>query len=112
MMSEQGSTTWRTLTGVFLISLATIMDEILLTRIFSVTMWYHFAFAAISLAMFGMTVGALRVYQHPEVFAQSRAKVVMAKNAFWFATTAVVSVIAHLSVPLSSERLTAFVWVS
>ena len=38
------------------------MYEVLLTRIFSVTMWYHFAFVAISVAMFGMTVGALVVY--------------------------------------------------
>jgi hypothetical protein len=38
--------TWRTLVGLFLICLATIMDEILLTRIFSVTMWCHFAFGA------------------------------------------------------------------
>jgi len=32
------------------------MYEILLTRIFSVTMWYHFAFVAISVALFGMTL--------------------------------------------------------
>lgn len=29
--------------GLFLITLSTLMYEILLTRIFSVTMWYHFA---------------------------------------------------------------------
>jgi hypothetical protein len=54
-----------TYAGVFLITLATLMHEILLTRIFSVTMWYHFAFMAISLVMFGMTVGGLSVYLHP-----------------------------------------------
>ena len=45
--------------GLFLVALATMMYEILLTRIFSVTMWYHFAFMAISLAMFGMTLGTI-----------------------------------------------------
>lgn len=71
-MNEGGRVTWRTLAGLFLISLATIMDEILLTRIFSVTMWYHFAFGAISLAMFSMTVGALQVYQRPEIYDRPR----------------------------------------
>jgi len=51
----------QTYAGLFMIALATLMYEILLTRIFSVTMWYHFAFVAISVAMFGMTVGAILV---------------------------------------------------
>lgn len=38
--------------GLFLVTLATIMYEIALTRIFSVTMWYHFALVAISVAFF------------------------------------------------------------
>jgi hypothetical protein len=41
------------------------MYEVLLTRVFSVTMWYHFAFMAISMAMFGMAVGAVVVYLLP-----------------------------------------------
>src|SRR5215467_11213676 len=40
-----------TYAGVFLVALANVMYELLLTRIFSVTMWYHFAFMAISMAM-------------------------------------------------------------
>jgi len=39
--------------GIFLVSLATLVIEISLTRIFSVTMWYHFAFMVISIALFG-----------------------------------------------------------
>src|SRR5262245_65965263 len=58
--------------GLFLVTLATIMYEIALTRIFSVTMWYHFAFVAISVAMFGMTVGALVVYLRPGWFPAER----------------------------------------
>jgi hypothetical protein len=50
-----------TYAGLFLVALATITHQILLTRIFSVTMWYHFAFVAISIAMFGLTAGALLV---------------------------------------------------
>lgn len=50
------------LAALFLVALATVMFEILLTRIFSLTLWYHFAFMAISVAMFGLTVGALLVF--------------------------------------------------
>ncbi len=56
--------------GLFSVAMATLMYEILLTRIFSVTMWYHFAFMAISIAMFGMTVGAIIVYLFPNYFSR------------------------------------------
>ena len=58
--------------GLFFVALATLMYEILLTRIFSVTMLYHFAFVALSVAMFGMTVGALLVYLLPRLFTRER----------------------------------------
>ena len=67
-MSTTRSATPAVYGGLFLVTLATIMYEIALTRIFSVTMWYHFAFVAISVAMFGMTVGALVVYLRPGWF--------------------------------------------
>jgi hypothetical protein len=54
--------------GLFLVTASTLMLEIALTRIFSVTMWYHFAFVAISVALFGMTVGALVVHLLPHRF--------------------------------------------
>ena len=54
-----------TYSGLFCVTLSTLMLEIVLTRIFSVTMWYHFAFVAISVALFGMTVGALIVHLLP-----------------------------------------------
>ena len=58
----------KTYVGLFLVTLATLFYELLLTRIFSVTMWYHFAFMAVSLAMFGLTVGGLLVYLRPNYF--------------------------------------------
>ena len=54
--------------AVFLTTLSGLLFEIGLTRIYSATIWYHFAFVAISIAMFGMTAGALAVYQWPQVF--------------------------------------------
>ena len=64
------------------ITLATLMYEVLLTRIFSVTMWYHFAFMAISIAMFGMTVEQLLSTLFPGRFVASRAKSDLCLSAF------------------------------
>ena len=50
--------------GLFLTTLSLLQLELFLTRIFSVTMWYHFAFMAISLAMFGLAAGAVLVEMH------------------------------------------------
>ena len=38
------------------------MTELALTRIFSVTMYYHFAFLAISIALFGLSASGVLVY--------------------------------------------------
>ncbi len=51
--------------GLFLTTLSLLQLELTLTRIFSVTMWYHFAFMAISLAMFGLAAGAVVVELRP-----------------------------------------------
>jgi len=39
--------------GIFLISVATLILEISLTRLLSVAQWYHFAFMVVSIALFG-----------------------------------------------------------
>jgi spermidine synthase len=39
--------------AVFLVSAATIVFEVALTRVFSVAQWYHFAFMTVSLALLG-----------------------------------------------------------
>jgi len=54
---------------VALTALATILLELSLTRIFSVVFFYHFAFLAISIALFGLGAGGLFAYalrQHGE----------------------------------------------
>ena len=85
--------------GLFLVALATLMYEILLTRIFSVTMLYHFAFVALSLAMFGMTAGALIVYLAPKLFTPARLRWQLALAAVCFPTAIVLSFLTQLSIP-------------
>lgn len=56
--------------GTFLIAFATLALEITLTRLLSVTTWYHLAFFAIATAMLGMTAGAVLVYLKPSWFPE------------------------------------------
>ena len=92
--------------GVFLVTLATLMFEILLTRIFSVNMWYHFAFMAISVAMFGMTVGALLVYLFPLHFTRDKAPRQLGMAALLFGVSVDVCFLAYLCVPFIDDRQT------
>jgi hypothetical protein len=85
-----------TFAGLFLVTLATLMYEILLTRIFSVTMWYHFAFMAVSLALFGMTVGAILVYLGPHRFRPEQAKLQLSVASLLFSVSAVGSFLIHV----------------
>src|SRR5207253_4422970 len=50
------------LLGVVLISATLLMTELALTRIFSAIMFYHFAFLAISLALFGLSASGVFAY--------------------------------------------------
>src|SRR3954462_707761 len=47
--------------GIAAVSAALLMTELALTRIFSVTMYYHFAFLAISIALFGLSASGVTV---------------------------------------------------
>ena len=48
--------------GIFLVTLSGPMFEIALTRIFSATIWYHFAFVAISVALLGWGLGGFALH--------------------------------------------------
>lgn len=77
------------------------MYEILLTRIFSVTMGYHFAFMAVSLAMFGLTAGVIIVYIYPHKFPpQERINTVLARQSFYF-SLATVGFLLHIAIPFT-----------
>src|SRR6202521_5977459 len=86
--------------AIFVLASATLSYQILITRFFSVMLYYHFAFAAISLAMLGLTRGAMEVYNNPARYAAERVGTEFARHAAWFAITGVGAMIAFLCVPL------------
>ena len=87
--------------GIFLVALATLMLEVLLTRVTSVSAWYHLAFFVISLAMLGMTAGAVAVFLKPDAFADADVPERLAQSALGFALAAPICVAIALAVPLS-----------
>ncbi len=89
-----------TLGGVFAIAGATLMYEILLTRIFSVTMWYHFAFLAVAAALLGMTAGAVLVQARPLTFSADAAPRRLATSALLFALGVPATFLVHLAIPV------------
>ena len=61
-MTADTSLAPRHLAGISLISGTLLMTELALTRIFSVVMYYHFAFLAISIALFGLSASGVCAY--------------------------------------------------
>lgn len=55
--------------GLGSVTASTLALEIIEIRLLSVVTWYHLAFFVISMAMFGMTLGALRIQLAPRKFA-------------------------------------------
>ena len=86
--------------AIFVLACATLSFQILITRFFSVMLYYHFAFAAISLAMLGLTRGAMEVYNNAERYAPEAVAREFARHAAWFAVSGVGAMITFLCVPL------------
>src|SRR5438874_13251789 len=54
--------TYSTKIAIFLITLSGLVLEVGLTRIYSASIWYHFAFVAISVALLGWGLGGFTVH--------------------------------------------------
>jgi hypothetical protein len=93
-----------TYAGIFTVALATLMLEILFTRITSVAAWYHLAFFVISLAMLGMTAGAVLVFLLPDWFDDTRVPQRLAQSAFGFAISTPIAAGLIMSIPLLPMR--------
>src|SRR5689334_1281551 len=88
------------LAGLFLATMAALLLEILNTRFLSVSTWYHLSFFAVSLAMFGMSAGAVQVYLQAEKFAADRAPAALKSYGFWFAVSIPVCHVLNLCIPI------------
>src|SRR3954462_3944559 len=86
------------LVGIGLVAGCALALQVLLTRLFSAVLFYHFGFLAISLALLGTGVGGLALYVRPGWFSRAPLSVTLSR---WSALLAALLVL----VPLALVRL-------
>src|ERR671914_513065 len=59
---------------LFALSLSIILFELALTRIFSIVLWYDYAFMAISIAFFGLGIGSFMIHIQKDQFNTLKKK--------------------------------------
>ncbi|MGZ9097935.1 MAG: hypothetical protein ACXW30_06530 [Micavibrio sp.] len=74
--------------------------QILQSRLFSVVTWYHLSFLVISIAMFGLTLGALKIYRLNEAESRRDLNMLSSNASFLFSVTTLVALAIHLTVPI------------
>src|SRR5919201_7123713 len=79
------------LAGIAAASAAILMTELALTRIFSVTMYYHFAFLAISIALFGLSASGVFVFVARAKLDRYHTRALLAWQAVLYAAATVVA---------------------
>lgn len=62
------------LVALFVLSLSIILFELALTRIFSIVLWYDYAFMAISIAFFGLGIGSFVIHIQKDKFNTLKKK--------------------------------------
>ena len=97
---------------IFLSSWAALAYEVLLTRIFSISLWYHFAFMIISIAMLGFAASGVLLALYPGLGDISR----LPAYSLWLAVTITGSYLLANMVPFDPVRLswekTQFLYVA
>ncbi len=92
--------------GVFVMSLSSLLLELALTRLFSVVLFYHFAFLAISIALLGLGAGGVFAYLRQAWLARWKTRslgmTVAALNAL--AVLLALEVVLHTPVALQLTR--------
>src|SRR6476620_9114218 len=75
--------------AIFLISFSTLLFELSLTRVFSVTLWYHFGFLIISTALLGFGISGVLL----SIWTRLREKYELDKTLGWLSVCLSASII-------------------
>jgi predicted membrane-bound spermidine synthase len=92
----------RTFAGIALLSAGVLVLQLALTRLFSATMHYHFAFLAISLALFGSGAGGVFVYLAGPRLERAPTERWLARGALLCAASTAVALVVVLQSPVST----------
>lgn len=90
--------------GIFLISTATLVLEISLMRVFSVSQWYHFAFMVVSIALFGIGASGTFLSVFPS-FAKKNLDKSLSNLAFFFSLSTILSFAITNRIPVDPFRM-------
>lgn len=96
--------------GLALTTFATLLVEILDSRLLSVLTWYHLSFFAVSLAMLGMAAGAVLVFLGGPRFTGPGAVRALLRYAWLFALAVPLTHVLALQVPMA--EMADGVWLS
>src|SRR5215469_15048561 len=94
--------------GLFLLSLSTMIYEIMLARLLSVVTWYYLALAAVGMAMSGMTAGALLVQLKPSFFERALHERRVRQGAFAMALALPLALSRSMETVFSFSLFTVF----
>jgi SAM-dependent methyltransferase len=94
---------WPLWLGMGSVSLSVLLTELLLTRLFSVTLYYHFAFMAISLALLGLGFSGVLVFLLAPRFPAARLYVQIAWLSVGSAVAVVLAAISILRAEIALE---------
>src|SRR5215831_5671167 len=90
--------------ALFLVCASTLMYEVVLTRLLSVISWYYLAFVSISMAMFGMTAGALSIQLRPDLFRRELVLRRLTQCAMGAAISVPLALVTMLAIPIDLSR--------
>src|SRR4051812_32579498 len=91
MTAEPTTAGRQELIAVACISASLLMTELALTRIFSVVMYYHFAFLAISIALFGLSASGVFAYVWRRALATRDTPTLLAWSSLAYAICTLVA---------------------
>ncbi len=111
MTAFSGRLTATRLTGVGAVSSAILVLELGLTRILSVTTWYHFAFFAISLALLGLGASGVFVHVTPRLHTAQRVPSHLLLYGILFAAATLVLAFAFPLTPLGAAATGGGMWL-
>jgi len=108
MVQSQGISPGRLLAGIAAVSFSTLLLELAATRLFSVILFYHFAFVAISVALLGLGAGGVLAHLQRARLARHGTRALAARLCALNAvlTVAVLEVVLHqpISLEVSGEN--------
>ena len=91
-------------TGIFLLSISTLAYEICLMRIFSITLWHHFSFMVISIALLGFGAAGTHLFFNNKLL-KKKPDILLSELALIFSIFCFISYLISNYIPFDPFRI-------